>query len=317
MTADPSPARRARRWPDRLAVGIQLPIQSQSTRYAQPWEADAGAAELTAVVEAAEASGLDYVAVCDHVAIPDPEVAAMSDTWYDTVATLSWIAGLTRRVDLLSHVYVPAYRHPAVVAKAWATLDHLSGGRAVLGVGAGHVEGEFALLGVDHATRGRITDDRIGALREAWTTGRVGDGHVAPLPAQDGGPPIWIGGSSPAALRRAGRLGDGWLPQGTPYEAMPDAVEAIHRAQIDAHGDRWPIDVGLITSPLHVGDPGFEPSPDTFVGDGDRLARGLARLSGLGATHLQVRFAARSAAEYAEQLERFGRHVLPRLHDVG
>lgn len=89
----------------------------------------------------------------------------MSTSWWDTIATLSYLATVTERVRLLSHVYVLPYRHPLVVAKAWATLDALSGGRAILGVGAGHVEGEFDVLGVPFADRGRLLDEGIDAVR--------------------------------------------------------------------------------------------------------------------------------------------------------
>lgn len=300
---------------------MQLPIQSQSSNYAQPWEATAGPAELETIVRTADRSGFDYVAVCDHIAIPDDQVGSMSATWYDTVATLSWMAGFTSDVRLLSHVYVPVYRHPAAVVKAWSTLDALSGGRAILGVGVGHVAGEFELLGVEHSSRGRDTDTSLAVIREAFRTGRVGDGWVAPRPVQPGGPPIWVGGSSPAALRRAAHFGDGWLPQGTPYDQMPDAVETIHRHQVDIHGERRPIDVGIITSFVHLRDDAtkldFDAPAGTFAGPPDRIARGLGRLADLGATQLQVRFAARSAAEYAEQVERFGTEVAPLLPQAG
>lgn len=296
---------------------MQLPIQSQSTIYAQPWEADAGAEGLRAIARAADRSGFDYVAVCDHVAIPDAQVDAMGATWYDTVATLSWIAGFTTRVRLLSHVYIPAYRHPAAVVKAWSTLDAISDGRAILGVGAGHVAGEFDLLGVDHGARGRLTDEALARIRAGFETGRIDGAHVAPRPAQDGGPPIWVGGSSKAALRRAGEFGDGWLPQGTPYPDMPDAIETIHAHQERIHGQRRPIDIGVITAFIHVLGDGaeldFDAPTGTFAAVPDKLARGLGRLGELGATQLQVRFAARSAAEYAEQVERFGTQVAPRL----
>lgn len=292
---------------------MQLPIQSQSTNYAQPWEADAGPDDLERIVRAADASGFDYVAVCDHIAIPDEHADAMSTTWYDTVATLSWIAGFTDHVHLLSHVYVAAYRHPAATVKAWTTLDALSGGRAILGVGAGHVAGEFALLGLDHGERGRRTDEVLATIHDAFRTGRVDDGNIAPRSPQPDGPPIWIGGSSKAALRRAAQFGDGWLPQGTPYPEMPEAIETIHEHQERLHGERRPLDVGIITSFLFVGDPGFDPPPGTFAGEPDRIARGLGRLAELGATQLQVRFAARSATEYADQVARFGTEVAPLL----
>ena len=207
-----------------VAFGMQLPIQSQSTIFVQPWEPAAGVPELVQVTQACEAAGFDYVAVCDHVAIPSAQAEAMSTTWWDTVATLSYLAAVTERVRLLSHVFVLPYRHPLAVAKAWATLDQLSGGRAILGVGTGHVEGEFDALGVPFADRGRLLDEAIDAVRaaladefvshhgERWTFGGVGQ---RPRPVQPA-VPIWVGGSSKPAMRRAAERGDGWLPQGPP-----------------------------------------------------------------------------------------------------
>ena len=112
----------------RLRYGMQLPIQAQSTYFVEDWEKEAGAFELASVARACDGSGFDYVAVCDHVAIPRANASTMNTTWYDTVATLSWLAGITSNVRLLSHVYVPAYRHPLQTAKAFSTLDALSNG---------------------------------------------------------------------------------------------------------------------------------------------------------------------------------------------
>src|SRR5439155_17582486 len=114
-----------------IAYGMQLPIQAQSTIFVEEWEKTAGAAELAAVARACDDAGFDYVAVCDHVAIPRSKAETMSTTWYDTVATLGFLAGVTTRVRLLSHVFVAAYRHPLQTAKAFATLDALSNGRAI------------------------------------------------------------------------------------------------------------------------------------------------------------------------------------------
>lgn len=112
----------------RLAYGMQLPIQSQSTIYAEAWEAGAGPEDLVEIGRAADRSGFAYIASCDHVAIPRRLAPAMSTIWYDPVATLAHLAGVTERVRLLSHVAIVGLRHPLVTAKQYATLDHLSGG---------------------------------------------------------------------------------------------------------------------------------------------------------------------------------------------
>src|SRR2546423_2371396 len=147
-----------------VGVGLQLPIQSQSTLYAEPWEASAGAAELADIARAADRLGYFYVGVCDHVAIPRSQADAMGTTWYDTMTTLGWLAGITERVRLLSHVAVLAYRHPLVSAKAVATLDALSVGRAILGVGAGHVEAEFTTYGISFTERGAVPDETLDII---------------------------------------------------------------------------------------------------------------------------------------------------------
>ena len=151
-----------------LAYGIQLPIQSQSTIYAEPWEGAAGHTELAAVARACDAAGFLYVAVCDHVAIPRPSDEKMPTSWWDTMTTLGYLAGITTDVRLMSHVYVLPYRHPLMTAKAFLTLDEVSGGRAILGAGAGHVEAEFELLGADFASRGKVLDEGIDVVRAAF-----------------------------------------------------------------------------------------------------------------------------------------------------
>ncbi len=299
-----------------MQVGIQLPVQSQSTYYVEPWEPTAGRDELAAVARAADDAGFDYVAVCDHVAIPADRATSMSTTWYDTVATLGWLAGITTRTKLLSHVYVPAYRHPLVTAKAFATLDELSGGRIVLGVGAGHVEAEFDVLGVPFADRGRLTDNAIDGIRAAWATEFTK--HVAgefgqrPRPRQAGGPPIWVGGSSPAALRRAATRGDDWLPQGTLKQDMPAAMARIRELMGDRSADR-PFTFGALVRPMFVGDPGpdWDVGKATLHGSVDRLQAELASYAEMGGDQVQVRLRSRSHTELVEQLHRFATEVRP------
>lgn len=300
--------------------GLQLPVQSKSTAYRQPWELDAGPAELARVATAADRAGAFYVAVCDHVAIPRPADEVMSDTWYDTIATLGWLAALTERVRLVSHVYVLPYRHPLQTAKSFLTLDALSGGRAVLGAGAGHLESEFALLGADFDGRGRALEDAIPVLRAAFaeeypTVGgpgaEVGVG-VSPRPVQPGGPPIWIGGSSPAAMRRAATLADGWLPQGPPKDGMRSGIARIRELR-SAAGLPAAFDMGTNVEPIHIGTPDFEVAKWALTGSPEQVAEGLSKYLKLDVNQWQLRFLGQSAAEVADQIERFGAEVWPRL----
>ena len=151
---------------DDWMFGIQLPIQTLTRTLVDPWEDEATVADLVAIARAADQHRFDFVGVCDHVAIPDNDYAArMTTTWYDTISTLSFLAAHTEHTRLLSVVWIAAYRHPLVTAKAFGTLDHLSNGRAILGVGAGHVEAEFEALGVDFGSRGRQLDETLDAVR--------------------------------------------------------------------------------------------------------------------------------------------------------
>ena len=304
--------------PGRLSIGMQLPIQSQSTVYAESWEAHAGAAELAAIAKAADAAGFFYVAVCDHVAIPSDKAPAMGTEWWDTVATLGWLAGITEQVHLLSHVYVPAYRHPLQVAKAFATLDVVSDGRIIMGVGAGHVEGEFEVLGVPFAERGKLLDESIDALRAAfaedWPTlpgprWPAADLGQHPRPIQEDGPPIWVGGSSPAAIRRAAQRGDGWLPQG-PVTA--EVVAEITELR-DAAGRHDAFDLGALIGPTYVGDPDWDLGERALTGSADKLAHVLRKFAGLGVGQVQIRLRSRSAEELVDQIGRFGAEVIPQL----
>ncbi len=303
--------------PGQVAWGTQLPVQSGSSNFAQPWEATAGPDELARIATAADRAGAFYVAVCDHVAVPRHDAEVMSTRWYDTVATLGWLAALTERVHLLSHVYVLPYRHPLVTAKAFTTLDRLSGGRAILGAGAGHVEGEFETLGVDFATRGTQVADAVPLIRAAFEDEYVEgpDGTevgLAPRPVRPGGPPIWIGGSSRAAIRRAALLGDGWLPQGPPPMGTSNAIAMIREERASA-GLPAAFDLGVTAGPVFLGEPDFDIEDFAVRGSAERIAEHLRRFPAKGMNQLQVGFRGRDASEVADQVERFGAEVAPLL----
>src|SRR5581483_1052988 len=139
------------------AFGTSLPAVQQIPSRTQAWERAVGGADVIEAAQAAEHAGFAYVSCSDHVLVPASRAAAMGATWYDAGSTLAFVAGATTRIRLLSHVLVLPYRHPLIVAKQYGTLDRLSGGRLILGVGSGHVKAEFAVLGARYERRGRTT----------------------------------------------------------------------------------------------------------------------------------------------------------------
>ncbi|MFI9616933.1 LLM class F420-dependent oxidoreductase [Streptomyces sp. NPDC052023] len=304
-----------------LEYGIQLPVQSQSTLYAEPWEAGAGPDDLVAVARAADLAGFGYVACCDHVGVPRRLASAMSTVWYDPVATLAHLAAVTERVRLLSHVAVVGLRHPLLTAKQYATLDHLSGGRLILGVGAGHVREEFEALGVDFRQRGAVLDETVDALRAALGPEEFPAHHgklydfeglgQLPRPAQQV-IPLWVGGSSPAAVRRAALKGDGWLPQGDPRDRLPGQIATLRRLRAEA-GIATPLTVGAIAEPLYVGRPAWDVGRRTISGPPEALAESLRAYRAMGVHQIQVRFRSRSRTELIDQMEAFGAGVAPAL----
>lgn len=305
----------------KVVYGIQLPVQAQTTLMAEPWERTAGPEELARVARQADDSGYFYVAVCDHTAIPRRLAEAMSTTWYDTVATLGWLAGITSRVRLMSHVYIAALRHPLRAAKEFATLDVLSGGRVIIGTGAGHVQEEFDLLGPPFDERGAAFDEAIEAIARGledefpvltgprWPAKDMG---VSPRPVQRPRPPIWVGGSTHPALRRAAKLGDGWLPQTVKRAEMREQVAAL-RAMREELRQGAPIAIGALAGIFHVGEPTRDLPRGTVSGSPDRLAENLAELTDMGVSHLQMRFCSRSVDELCDQMAAFSTDVAPLL----
>lgn len=180
---------------------------------------------LAELGRAAEAAGFDAVAVTDHPAPPEQWRATGGHDALDPFVALAFVAAATERVKLLTYLLPGAYRNPFLLAKTTASLDVLSGGRLVLGMGTGYLEDEFAALGIDFERRNELFDETVEVLRKAWTGEPVscdGSGFsakavtVQPAPAQQPGPPIWIGGNSRRAMRRAVDVGDAWMPMPNP-----------------------------------------------------------------------------------------------------
>jgi len=296
----------------RRIYGIQLPIQAQSSYFVADWEKTAGPDELARLARTCDHNGYAYVGVCDHVSLPESVVGGMGTHWADPIATLSWLGALTEQIGLLTHVYVLPYRHPRVAAKQFATLDHLTGGRALIGIGAGHVEAEFAHLGVDFHGRGAALEDGIPELAAALENEFVDGFGARPRPVQSPRPPIWVAGSSPVAIKRAARLADGWLPQGPSNQEMVDLLLA-ERAK---HGRSGDVMIGHITPFMYVGTPSWDVGEATLSGSASSIAERVRAGTANGVNQLQVRFKARSCDELCEQLVAFATDVAPLLTTI-
>lgn len=287
------------------------------TRAVKHWERWIGDRDLADVAVAAEESGFDMVSTTDH---PFPEqswITGGGHHAFDPFVALSFMAAATRRVRLLTFILVASYRNPYLAAKATASLDLLSRGRLVVGMGAGYQRPEFDVLGARFADRGARFDAGITAMRAAWT-GEVLDhddpyfpahGHVMlPRPATRPGPPIWIGGNSKAAMRRVAELADGWLPFEQPAEmAAVTTTPALAAGELGERIDQLrrmraergrPADFDVCFTPR----PGRDPERLA-----DTLAAALPAYERAGATYVSVESHAVSIDECLREIEILGR----------
>jgi probable F420-dependent oxidoreductase len=203
---------------------------------------------IVAAAKKAEEVGFDAIFVNDHVIVGDDPRSAPWTNVYDPFVAMSFIAASTNRIGVGVSVLIMPYRNPVASAKALATLDRMSQGRVIAGIGAGWNEAEFAALGVPFRERGARTTEYLRLWQACWAPGKVtfagkftsfADMHVSPKPLQQPHPPIWIGGASDAALRRAARFAAVWQPTPLPVAQLVERQEALRQA-CDAIG-REPI----------------------------------------------------------------------------
>ena len=242
-----------------MKISITVPNSMHVAAFNQPWEETLSGAQIGRVMGAADRLGFHKLMLGEHFIIPRQHVAFSGDHYLHAVAALSFLAGQTERIRLSSSVSILPLQNPIVQAKAWSTLDWLSGGRATALFGVGWLEEEFTLLGVSFHERGRMADEYVAAMIELWTKedpvfeGRYvsfRDVAFAPKPVQTPTIPIWFGGDAEAVLKRVARFGNGWSPFRTPPEKFPECLDLI-RSQPCYDGR--PIDVFFALEMLNVG----------------------------------------------------------------
>ncbi len=262
------------------------------------WDVWIGEKDLAEMALVAEQSGFESISATDH---PFPSTNWVDNGGhhaFDPFVALSFMAAATERIRLMTFILVAGYRNPFLAAKSVASLDVLSGGRVVVGMGAGYEAGEFDALGAEFAGRGVRFDEAIIAMREAWRGESVyrdgphfpAHGNVMlPRPAQRPGPPVWIGGNSRAAQRRVRDLGDGWLPfeqtsamssvTGTPQlvlDGLREQIDGLRAARVERGRDA---DFAVLFTPQLRGE---------AEGRAHILADLVPRLEEAGVTHVSV-----------------------------
>jgi len=298
-----------------MSVRFALMFPMRAVKHYETWRGDG---DLGTVARIAEDAGFDGFAMSDH---PFPErnwLATGGHHAFDPFVSLSYVAASTQRMKLITYVLVSAYRNPYLSAKAIASLDTLSRGRMIVGMGAGYLKPEFEVLGADFSGRGKALEAAIPAMRAAWT----GQDHpgpqfpaagheMLPAPVQPAGPPIWIGGNSAAARRRAVTLAEGWMPMGQskevakitrtpPLETVSELAGRIGEMQDKRSA------AGL--SPLDVT---FAPFESNLLRQdagefATRVRKGLDGYAEAGVTWLTVEPASRSLADFRRDVGQIG-----------
>jgi probable F420-dependent oxidoreductase len=273
-----------------VRIGLSTPVVIQVPGAASAWERDADIEDIARIAQTADDLGFDYLTCSEHVAVPVDDAQSRGATYWDPLATLAFLAARTSRIRLATSVVVLGYHHPLAIAKRYGTLDRISGGRLILGVGVGSLAAEFEVLGARWDDRGSRADDAIRALRASLSRTQPSyngehfkfDALVVDPCAIQPRVPIWVGGRTRRSLRRAVELGDGWAPFGLRATDITKYLAAVELPR--------EFDIVLPT-------PALDP-----IGDPAETQRQLHKLRDLGATAVTCSVAATSAGHYCDQL---------------
>jgi probable F420-dependent oxidoreductase len=293
-----------------MNYGVVLPI----------WQLTAREAESLTV--RAEALGLDGVFIPDHILAKPATTQHYGGHWPDPFSLLAYLAGRTQRIRLGASVIVLPYRNALVAAKAAATVDQVSGGRFIFGVGVGWDEAEFVDLRLPFRERGRLSDDYIRAIKAAWAADvpeysgsyvSFSGATFAPRPAQQPHPPIWVGGApgsiSAPAVRRCAELGDAWHPLGLSLDDIEMGYATLQDLAA-RRGRRGAL--GLAPrNLLDLTDGAKSSTRSAFQGTVAEVASDIRRVRSLGADWMTFDLPRTDVSAMTQAMERLVREVKP------
>jgi probable F420-dependent oxidoreductase len=282
-------------------LSVATPVVTMLPQASGDWEKTASIDDLAQIAEAADQLGYHHLTCSEHIALPAAERKRRGTRYWDPLATLGYLAARTQRIRLATHVLVLAYHHPLEIAKRYGTLDKVSNGRLILGVGVGSLKEEFDLIGAPFNDRGPRGDDALRALRASLSVPEpsyhgefysFGGMVVDPCAVQDH-VPIWIGGRTLRSLRRAATLADGWAPFNVSLQQVRNWL------------GRFKLQPGfeVVLPPAAALDPINEP---------ERTRDVLADTAAHGATIISAMFTHTSLQHYLENLQ-----ALAELHPPG
>lgn len=284
-----------------VKLSVATPVVTMFPQTSGDWEEDASIEDLAQIAEAADRLGYHHLTCSEHIALPAAERQRRGTRYWDPLATLGYLAARTRRIRLATNVLVLAYHHPLEIAKRYGTLDKVSNGRLILGVGVGSLKEEFELIGAPFDDRGRRGDDALRALRAALSVPEPAyhgefysfSGLVVDPCAVQEHVPIWIGGRTLRSLRRAATLADGWAPFNV---NLPQVRDWLSRFEIQ---------------------PGFQvvlppPAPLDPINEPERTRDLLGEAAAHGATIVSAIFTHTSLQQYLDNLQ-----ALAELHRPG
>jgi len=292
--------------------------------------------QLVRFAQTAETLGFDTIWTSDHIVIPTTVQSPYpyhptgqmpfvpTEPYLEPLIVLTYLAAVTQRIRLGTSVLILPYRNPVFTAKALASLDVLSHGRITLGVGVGWMEEEFQALGLDtYARRGAYSDECMRIFRALWTEETPsfqGEFHqfsgikCEPKPVQAGGIPLWIGGHTPQAIRRAARLGNGWQPivQRPPADLPPETlrqnIAALHELATARGRDPQAITIAMGASVQFAA-----ANTSVFSGSTQHLVEGIRRYQEVGVQDFRFDFPTPSPEGMLEAMQRFAEEVRPHV----
>ena len=298
---------------------------------------------IITLAQQGEQMGFDILTVSDHIVVPTTIdsiypynetgefVSSASGEYMEQLATVSYLAGVTSTIKLLTSVMVLPHRSPVLTAKILATIDVLSNGRLIVGCGVGWMREEFeAIDAPPYEERGAVSNEYLAAFKELWTSDNpsfdgkycsFSDITFAPKPVQQPHPPLWIGGESPPALRRAAQLGDAWYPIGSnptfPVGTFDQLADYMGRVQTNAeNAGRDPATLDFAYSVNWYSDEGAQDVDGErrlLTGDAAQVADDINRLEGMGINHLMLNFPGDTADDTLAGMDRFVNNVKPLL----